>query len=540
MVNFRFNRNKLQHSQSSCTRYIVGVTCMLLILGAVIWQIVSPHPRRQLSTLTASNHYFINHSDRILNNLYNNQDIDNDLRKLIFGSNSYSYTQSKSSSVLQSCADNLPLFVSYSTHHKCGTVISGKIRQAILKYCHLRSRSRSKSTPTSKSKSRSPPVQYDFDQLYQYIVSNNNNNNDNNNSNQNSDYYQTYYRYFYSKRSRSLQYMTYQRHWPRSFPDTEIYKKYFDTNIVLIHYIRSPLDTIISGFNYHSSCDHEKWGRCILSTNQCRYMDGRWHSQAFHESTPYYNFIANININNNINIIDQNFNDNDIFARRLKFVRRRGDYDYLPRNVFDDYKRGGFIRYEQINQIAKQKFTTCGLYSNYKNKNENINYNSGSMGNKFNDLYMFPSLNQSLYFEFVRYINAEFDEMYHSYVLIKNYQYGYNIRMQDYTRSSQDFDNFIKYLMIDILNLPQNEFKTILKRFVSIDIHRMKKKKYKSDSHIATLGKETDISKTDQIDRLLKIKYVTDDSKTIHVCKYIKRMMLLLDYQWESQYQAYC
>ena len=162
------------------------------------------------------------------------------------------------------------------------------------------------------------------------------------------------------------------------------------------------------------------------------------------------------------------------------------------------------------------------------------------MGNKFNDLYMFPSLNQSLYFEFVRYINAEFDEMYHSYILIKNYQYGYNIRMENYTRSSQDFDNFVKYLMIDILNLPQNEFKTILKRFASIDIHRMKKRKYKSDNHIATLGKESDISKTDQIDQLLKIKYVTDDLKTIHVCKYIKRMMLLLDYQWESQYQAYC
>ena len=533
-------RNKLQDPQSSSTRYIVGVACTLLILGAVIWQIVFPHPSRQLptpdvTTYSAPSHSFNHHSKHIFNHLGENQDInktdiDNDnyksnefsqnLRRLIFGSDS-------KSRVLQSCADNLPLFVSYSTHHKCGTVFSTKIRQAISRYCHFRS--------------GSATVQYDFNQLYQYIVSNNqlqlhntnnnanNTNDDNINTDENSDYDQIYNTYFLHKRSSSSQhYMPYGRHWPRSFPDAEIYKKYFDTNIVLIHYIRSPLDTIISGFNYHSSCDHEKWGRCILSTNQCRYMDGRWHSQAFHESTPYYNFIANININ-----IDQN-NAYDIENNRARHTR----VESLPKSVFDDFKRGGFIRKEQIDQISKNQFTTCGLYSNYKNKNINININSSS-----NDMHMhllFPSLNQSLYFEFVRYINAEFDEMYHSYVLIKNYQYGYNIRMQDYTRSSQDFDNFIKYLMIDILNLPQNEFETILKRFISLDVHRMKNRKRESDTHITTLGKETDISKTDQIDQLLKIQYLTDDLKTIHVCKYIKRMMFLLDYQWESQYQAYC
>ena len=112
--------------------------------------------------------------------------------------------------------------------------------------------------------------------------------------------------------------------------------------------------------------------------------------------------------------------------------------------------------------------------------------------------------------------------------------------MEDYTKTSKDFDQFLQHFVIDILKLTPKDFDRLLPLLKQLDINRWNAQKIKTNHHITTLKQEHNVSKNTQIDALLSYKATKDNGDVVIVCQIVKDMTLKMDYQWSNEGTKYC
>ena len=266
---------------------------------------------------------FSNDNSKYNDNYYDtNRDIISDtvdIRKMIFGSIDTTYLR-------KSCYNSLPLFLESGTHHKTGHRLAGTFRRILLRFC------------TNFSFGQ------DFDISSQY--------------------------------NRDKFYFQHNNRWPLLFPDVNYFTKHkifgdytnrtnISTQIVLLSFVRSPLDTIISGFNYHSQCP-ESWTKCAMVNNyhnrihrrdhawddlhhkECRFSSPRW----INGYTPQYN-----------GDYDDDYGDDDDY-----------DYDYSS-----DYHNESSKDEKSINSNFNTKHFDKYRYQ----RQHSVNYNTKKKGLRY-------------------------------------------------------------------------------------------------------------------------------------------------------------
>ena len=152
------------------------------------------------------------------------------------------------------CYQYLPLFIGFDKHHKTGTRFAKDLVSTIRKFC-------------------------DIGGYYRMPL------NFNQRLTQNTKYYDKYknsinaYVPAYDKNDELVskyRYFSEYRHWPIYFGNINYYiNQYTSQNsIILLNFIRSPLNILISGFKYHLSCP-EPWTSCSLSSRRCIFSSPR-------------------------------------------------------------------------------------------------------------------------------------------------------------------------------------------------------------------------------------------------------------------------
>ena len=177
----------------------------------------------------------------------------------------------------------------------------------------------------------------------------------------------------------------------------------------------------------------------------------------------------------------------------------------------------------------------------YNNRIDNSSSRSDSDINGIN-----YDIIERLYFELVRYINCEFDSIYETHKLMKEYEYGYEFSMEYYTKSSENYDKWIDNLLTNVLGfkighkIDQQEYSQLKTELQKHDINRMSVDKKLETNHITWSGADVTqlIEKTEAIDSLLTFKYTNDQGIGISACELIKNMTIKLDFQWT--YTSYC
>ena len=415
--------------------------------------------------------------------------------------------------ITPNCLHNLPLFVNYGSHHKTGSQFSRLIFESIAKYCHINI-----STHIFSQTTR---------------IGNDKNKNKHENP--------VFMKYFGKS-----------PHWPLSLPNIEFISRNYKQNLILLHFIRSPLNTIISGFNFHAQCWPEAWLKCQLE-KECNYQSlRRWSSNSLAQHrnvsgsndirgpfSPYRFKINHHNAKTGLNyyscLNSSYYHTFDSTAQKMKKIGYWGtpllnvndDYigDHTYNRVIDCYTSGGMIKARTIDKVfIDKKQSVCTLY-----KDETI------------------SMAERLYFEFIRYLNCEFEEIYASYLIIKNYKHGYNFRMENYTQSSKKFDQFVHKLMVDVLKLKFNstnskEYKTMIKIMRDNDVNRWSEQRINENAHVVSkhATPQGHSSSTDKQKELLMSFQYTADDVVVDVCQIIKDMTQRLDYEWKAQLQTNC
>ena len=417
--------------------------------------------------------------------------------------------------MIPNCLNNLPLFVNYGSHHKTGSRFSRLIFESVFKYCGiLNKRKLTQFHLIAQAKNFSSMATQNIKRIT----------NDN-----------FFFVSFFGK----------YPHWPLLLANNEYFVKNFKQNMILLNFIRSPLNVIISAFNYHKQCWQEAWLRCKIAQKDCIYYTvginlRRWRLG----ENINYNITTGDNIDNNDTTTTRSAgacaDDHQLDSTYRRLTDIDSDYIDFPllnanerymsnheySNVFECYTKGNLIRKEVIDDLfVKQNQTICHL-----NSNENI------------------SIQERLYYEFVRFLNCEFEELFVSYLIIKNYKYGYNFRMEDYTESSQKFDHFADFLMTRVLNLKfdsknSDEYLRMMNLMRSNDVHRWSNQDLAKNGHVVSKNSKGQKAKltTDQQKRILMSQiYKKDDNTLFNVCKSIKDMTQKLDYQWNDQLESYC
>ena len=471
-------------------------------------------------------------NNHTLNHVFHQAQVSNswNLRKIIFGAR-------ETSIMPLYCYDSLPLFIAYGSHHKTGHEFSSQIAATIFAQCNL------------NNNGLSIPSKYDTRSQYFHHFSN----------------------------------------WPIYFPninyfDNDIFLDYENktnetAHIILLSYTRSPLSTIISGFNYHRQCP-ERWVTCPMIRDMknnfkpCVLRQIRWIQKASNETDNGVHVWGDYNYNYNYSY---NYNYNYNYSGKVNMsdyhqsTRTRRLYDYtgstfpLPsyehyrsswrrkphiivKKVFNCFDRDrDLIKSDLLRDIEKYDLSVCGLYNNKIIINASITdiKDIKDIKEKENQLN-YCNIIERLYFEFVRYINCEFDSTYQTHKWIKEYKYGYEFEMEYYTHSSENYDKFVNNLLTNILGfkinqtIDEKDYHQLTQKLIQLDLNRMTHATMANNSHITRV---TDVSnqsldKKSAIEGLLSFKYVNDNGVTINVCEKIKQMTLKLDYQWD--YQAYC
>ena len=172
------------------------------------------------------------------------------------------------------CLNNLPLFISFSPHHKSGSFVSRRIKWQLLKYCNIIENSKSSySYPTIRHANKlNKYIQNTTKLKYNFIHATFDNISNNNiTSNDTYNYINSEYNAVRDLISKlkfdfndlySYEYFARLTHWPLNFPNINYFINNYYSNIILLNYIRSPLNIIISGFHYHSDCRQEPWIDC--------------------------------------------------------------------------------------------------------------------------------------------------------------------------------------------------------------------------------------------------------------------------------------
>ena len=293
----------------------------------------------------------------------------------------------------------------------------------------------------------------------------------------------------------NIKYFTRYKHWPREFPSyyfdkiespkkkegsetRETVKRQFasryryhrgsDKNsVVLLHFIRAPLNMILSGYNYHKLCPK----------------------------------------------IEKSWIHRPIFDRKSN-------------QLLINYIRNDFLK----NKIGN--YSLCQFY----NLNQSV-----------------VNLVDKLYYEFLRVKYYFFDDINIVYKLLSNIDFGYNFRMENYTATSDDFDKFAHFLVINVLNFKfdlknsikdRADYNRLINLLRQNDVNRMQllMQNSNNESDIKNIDKlhvtRSLYNKTYQTDLLLKYQYKLDNGNVVNVCKQIKQMTLELDYLWE--WNQYC
>lgn len=252
------------------------------------------------------------------------------------------------------------------------------------------------------------------------------------------------------------------------------------SRIKIFHFIRDPINTIISGFNYHLKCN-EDWVHIIPITKSI-------------PLTPRC-------ISNGLNNLSKINNINDMILYETKYRMKNMSKCYTLSN--------------ELNMI------------NIKNITYDLNY---ALKNGLNIMKWY-NLNQinGLFWEFVRYFNCEYPEFYLMIKLFDRYLRNnyYEFKMKSFF-SSDTFDNNVNKMIeasqseCDIFRKNEkkhNQLFAALKKFDS--------NKYdKNNEHITRNSHNS----TSQIMKLLSL----DES----VCLIIKQMTSETGFEWK--YSNFC
>ena len=521
----------------------IGLVCLFLLFAPLvvlytITALIKPDnsgPRSDINTATV----YLRQESHVTSHSNVNDSSAQKVRQLIFGS--------IKSMMRPICYSQMPLFIEAGSHHKTGHHFSRYLVSEILNFCHI-------------------PI------------------------------------HLSSKFSPIREYFHHHSHWPIDFVNIDYFEQYFNGNqIVLLHFVRDPLNTIISGFNYHRQCP-EQWTRCDLRSSSCRYVS-RWINdkkkiiQIDHGDRRRY--LSRYRRYNNGHIMHPKRKHVHQYSERTKRSRpkpkKKSKHKVLDLDHYNNYhyKSGlpPYTSYANSKKITKYSDRHNQIIKAFDGLTRQIGNNNASQlikNNmlqkiidydyslcKFYDTIYKSSPFEAIYYEMVRYMNAEFDSIYESYKLVNDYQFGYNLWMDNYTYSSYMYDIFINKLVRDILKLTfddytieindynddilvrnsnvfkykhvkkqkTNDFTQLMQTLLRLDINRMNVKERKKNSHITRfenhLSTNKDaLTKKDQIDGLLKFRYVNDDNVQINPCQIIKEMTLKLNLVW--QYDKYC
>lgn len=395
------------------------------------------------------------------------------------------------------CRQNLPFYVEIGCHHKQGVDLTRFIVDSICKFCQ---------------------IPFNIHRFKQSFLNEN-------------------ATYFNQKPHWPLNFLNVKKLYNMSHTTTFSYdnngSNYYmreDNNhdIVLLHFVRDALGTIISGYNYHGRCASDVMLHCSIFSHDCSFI---------HRATSWANARNNIAFN-----IFEEFNETKHFS-----VKFRRENVVEIKNIRYCFERNGLINDRLMSIIKSNGLTICQL----------LNMNKRDSKNNF-------TLTERIYFEFVRFVNCQFDEVYQSYKLISMIENdndkidelkkfkglkGFTFKMQQYTKSKEYFDQFVDRLANDALGLKfyfdkqlQNvssqyyNYTLLLNLMRKHDINRKSTKTLQNDKHI--LHRRNNINTDYQIDLLLRYKHQVDQNTIIDVCSIIKKMTLLLDDSW--QYDDYC
>ena len=291
-----------------------------------------------------------------------------------------------------------------------------------------------------------------------------------------------------------------------------LYEILYETNhsiAVLFHFIRDPVDTILSGYYYHLKAQ-ENW----LRRHTIR-------STAFG-----YPRVQNLNLYRDI--IYGEVNEDDYFKKYWVTTKKARFCFDLPKNInikfFDEFKRNGY--HLDIHMTVKGFYHLfySGPVDDYilrKRENRDIKIRNDEYG---------------LFWEFIRYFNCEWSYQYLMKEIGNKY---FNIYMPFDLRSfekDQRFDKNVNEIM-DVWNIIDNkENNDILKKAGIINMNitderndlyqRLRIEKYARHGH-GTKGK---FDKDKSIELLLSLNE--------SVCQLIKNMTVLLNFEWK--HQSYC
>ena len=301
-------------------------------------------------------------------------------------------------------------------------------------------------------------------------------------------------------------YFARQKGWPLKFINTHYFDKYFvDNPIILLHFIRSPLNTIISGFNYHIQCP-ESWTQCNLNNKFCEFSQSKWINVNPNRDSNIDSDLLNIkpttDKSNSSGHIDDKLDQlkthayasmsnqrillhsgylHNQYNQRLQQGKKDDDIDdsetssssSLPRyspygnskkmkkykytsknliwHVDDCLTRKKMYRMgDGIKNVARLKLIKQSVLDDVINRDESLC--------QFYSRVSKQSQIEALYYEMVRYINCEFDSIYETSKLIANYQFGYTFWMDDYTQSAYNYDIFVNQLVTNVLNLTFDDY----------------------------------------------------------------------------------
>lgn len=398
----------------------------------------------------------------------------------------------------ENCFENLPLLVGYNGHHKTGSRFSQNLQKRIFKYCNI-------------------PLKYHY-KLSHTTIGNNQ---------------QHWTKHLWYEPNWEIEYFGKTTHWPRQIPNYQFFADAFGLNYILLHFIRSPLNIIISAFNYHKGCFQERWLDCKFANQYaCQLVPLRWKPPKKYVTIKHLIRNRTVDVNYNNHVADSAVSRltkleteltknlmqmmNDRYSKHKYSQLLLDDDDNHYGNLYNCYRRGNMIDENQLYDLfVGEKNSVCKIC-----KNDRID------------------LQLRLYLEFIRFVNCEFDELYATFLMIKNYTYGYNFRMEYYTNSSEDFDTFTKTIMIDILNLKyENEMINFMSKN---DVNRWSNKKMGQNKHVVGSNPVVKVDTKTQIHLLLSFQHVHKDGNVVHVCHIIKDMTLKLHYKWPSEFDAYC
>ena len=343
----------------------------------------------------------------------------------------------------------------------------------------------------------------------------------------------------------------------------------FDYNItkklkieyIYSHLIRNPLDTILSGYNYHKQLDAEKWEYFQLSLHR---KHSKNIAKTLNHKSDVYNYVKNENFDFRVKtLIDPKM---QITLEDAKQMTQFGEYRRAMRKFRLNFDvQHDFIYFDKIVNDHELKFNndndnTLQLVDDDDIGNEFENSNNQSeiliivewindvidKYKCYHDLLQNTSIDIGLLFEFLKFKNnGEFETMYQTMNNIKKHNMNsnlsnynsnmsvFNIKFEDLT---QHFNQTIQFLLEqwfgDEPSINETNKKLIFEKLQKHDIYSASKRTIaivnSSDvyNHHVTHGK---FDKNAQIDALLA---------NVYVCKDIKMMCTALDYDWK--YDRYC